>query len=51
MKRSRTLAIRMTLESLARITLVGLRLALSPQSGGMLFLTSFATFLSQVAEF
>ena len=32
MKWSGTLAIRMTLESLARITLVGLRQALSPQS-------------------
>lgn len=41
----------MTLEGLALITLVGLRLALSPQSGGMPFLTSFATFLSHVAEF
>lgn len=41
----------MPLEGLARITLVGLRLALSPQSEGMPFLTSFETFLSQVAEF
>lgn len=41
----------MTLEGLALKPLVGLRLALSPQSGGMPFLTSFETFLSQVAEF